>query len=117
MNSRIGNHIEFPNYEQDELVEIGMVMCRELEYTMSPAAIEAFKVYIGKRMQMPFFSNARTVRNAIDLARMRAAVRVFNEKMSPTSDGNVREEELTTIEADDFPEITAEEMERGMISA
>merc|ERR1719224_422370 len=42
MESRIGNHIEFPNYEVDELVEIGSVMCRELEYIMGDGAVEAF---------------------------------------------------------------------------
>ena len=109
MNSRIGNHIEFPNYEADELVEIGLVMCRELEYTMDAGAIDAFKAYITKRMTMPFFSNARTVRNAIDLARMRAAVRIFNEKMDPSSNGMVNEDELQTITAADFPSV--EEME------
>jgi hypothetical protein len=62
MNSRIGNHIEFPNYEADELVEIGLVMCRELEYTLDAGAIEALRAYMTKRMTMPFFSNARTVR-------------------------------------------------------
>merc|ERR1719379_2061594 len=41
MNSRIGNHIEFPNYGADELVEIGKVMCRELEYELTPDAVEA----------------------------------------------------------------------------
>ena len=66
---------------------------------------------------MPFFSNARTVRNAIDLARMRAAVRVFNEKMDPSSNGIVSEADLQTITASDFPEITAEEIAKGMISA
>merc|ERR1719453_1516784 len=96
MNSRIGNHIEFPNYEAEELVEIGLVMCRELEYEMDPSAIDAFRAYISKRMTMPFFSNARTVRNAIDLARMRAAVRLFNEKIQPTSDGMITEGELQT---------------------
>jgi len=105
MNSRIGNHIEFPNYEVDELVEIGLVMCRELEYNMAPDAIEALRAYMAKRMEMPFFSNARTVRNAIDLARMRAAVRIFNEKMQPTSDGLVTEVELQTITAADFPSV------------
>jgi len=105
MNSRIGNHIEFPNYEVDELVEIGGVMCRELEYTMDGTAVEAFRQYITKRMMMPFFSNARTVRNAIDLARMSAAVRIFNEKMSPGSDGMVSDAELMTITAADFPSI------------
>jgi len=103
MNSRIGNHIEFPNYEVDELVKIGEVMARELEYTFKDGALEAFRNYISKRIEMPFFANARTVRNAIDLARMRSAVRLFNEKMSPNSDGNVSEEELMQITAADFP--------------
>jgi len=105
MNSRIGNHIEFPNYEVDELVAIGKVMCRELEYNWGPGAEEAFGAYMQKRMTMPFFSNARTVRNAIDLARMRAAIRIFNEKMSPGSDGMVSEDELMTITGADFPSV------------
>merc|ERR1719213_728924 len=58
MNSRIGNHIDFPNYEVDELVAIGKVMCRELEYNWGPGAEEAFAAYMHKRMTMPFFSNA-----------------------------------------------------------
>jgi len=105
MNSRIGNHIEFPNYEADELVEIGKVMCRELEYILDDGALQALHAYMAKRMTMPFFSNARTVRNAIDLARMRSAVRVFNEKMAPNSDGMVTEAELQTITAADFPSV------------
>ena len=62
MASRIGNHIEFPNYETDELVEIGKVMCRDLEYTLGPDAEPALRTYMAKRMTMPFFANARTVR-------------------------------------------------------
>merc|ERR1719213_1133507 len=58
MSSRIGNHIDFPNYEVDELVEIGKVMCRELEYEMGPAAIPALTAYMEKRMELPFFANA-----------------------------------------------------------
>jgi len=105
MNSRIGNHIEFPNYLADELVEIGLVMCRELEYTMDAGAVEALRAYMSKRMTMPFFSNARTVRNAIDLARMRSAVRLFNEKTQPGSNGMISEDELMTITAADFPSV------------
>jgi len=115
MNSRIGNHIEFPNYEVEELVQIGLVMCRELEYNMDGSAIDAFRQYITKRMTMPFFSNARTVRNAIDLGRMAAAVRIFNEKMSPGSDGMVSDEELMTITAADFPSL--ESLENAAIVA
>merc|ERR1712199_28478 len=64
MSSRIGNHIDFPNYGVDELVDIGRVMCRELEYEMSDMAVPVFREYMAKRMTMPYFSNARTVRNA-----------------------------------------------------
>merc|ERR1719313_2537244 len=103
MNSRIGNHIEFPNYEVDELVTIGEVMCRELEYEMGPGAEEALRTYIGKRITMPFFANARTIRNAIDMARMRSAIRLFNEKTQPDSDGMVTADDLQTILPVDFP--------------
>merc|ERR1711862_994115 len=68
MSSRVGNHIEFPNYEADELGEIAEVMVRDLEYEMDTGAKDVFLQYIKKRMTMPFFSNARTVRNAVDRA-------------------------------------------------
>mmetsp|Transcript_28795 Transcript_28795/g.64355 ORF Transcript_28795/g.64355 Transcript_28795/m.64355 type:complete len:412 (-) Transcript_28795:237-1472(-) len=79
MSSRIGNHVDFPNYETDELVDIALVMVRDLEYELGPGAVDTFKRYIDTRKAMPFFSNARTVRNAMDRARMNAAIRIFNE--------------------------------------
>ena len=80
-------------------------MCRELEYQMAPGSREALTEYMAMRKEMPFFANARTVRNAIDLARMRAAIRIFNEKMADGSDGVVSEEELQTITGADIPEL------------
>merc|ERR1711871_654585 len=82
MSSRIGNHIDFPNYEVDELVDIAKVMIRDLEYELDPQAEMTFKSYIEHRKKMPFFSNARTVRNAMDRARMTSAIRVFNEGLA-----------------------------------
>merc|ERR1719439_568239 len=60
MSSRIGNHIDFPNYEVDELFEISKVMSRDLDYEMTDEAGDVFKKYIERRMAMPFFSNAPT---------------------------------------------------------
>ena len=117
MSSRIGNHIDFPNYEVDELFEISKVMSRDLDYEMTDEAGDVFKKYIERRMAMPFFSNARTVRNAIDLARMSAAVRLFNEKMDPSSDGFLTEAELQTITAADFPVLTEQDVTDTKISA
>jgi probable Rubsico expression protein CbbX len=108
MSSRIGNHIEFPNYEADELLSIAKVMVRDLEYEMSPAAEPIFFEYIKKRMTMPFFSNARTVRNAVDRARMRAAIRLFNTATVPGANGMVSKKDLMTLEREDF--VTVEEL-------
>jgi probable Rubsico expression protein CbbX len=108
MSSRVGNHIEFPNYEPEELVGIAKVMVRDLEYEMAPDAEPVFFEYIKKRMTMPYFSNARTVRNAVDRARMRAAIRLFNKAFDPSSDGMVSKAELMTLEKSDF--VTVEEL-------
>merc|ERR1711906_70286 len=108
MSSRIGNHIEFPNYEADELLSIAKVMVRDLEYEMSPAAEPIFYEYIKKRMTMPYFSNARTVRNAVDRARMRAAIRLFNTATSAGANGMVSKKDLMTLEQGDF--VTVQEL-------
>jgi probable Rubsico expression protein CbbX len=108
MSSRIGNHIEFPNYEAEELLSIAKVMVRDLEYEMSPAAEPIFFEYIKKRMTMPFFSNARTVRNAVDRARMRAAIRLFNTATMAGANGMVSKRDLMTLEQADF--VTVQEL-------
>jgi len=103
MSSRIGNHIDFPNYEKEELVEIAQVMARDLQYFMDDAAAAKFQEYIDLRMQFPFFSNARTVRNAMDRARMNSAIRIFNDAVTKsTGDGMVSPSDLATITESDF---------------
>merc|ERR1711906_18106 len=108
MSSRVGNHIEFPNYEPEELVSIAKVMCRDLEYEMSVDSEPIFFEYIKKRMSMAYFSNARTVRNAVDRARMRAAIRLFNTATQPGHNGMVSKEDLMTLEKGDF--VSVEEL-------
>merc|ERR1711966_39059 len=108
MSSRIGNHIEFPNYEPEELLQIAKVMCRDLEYNISPDAEPVFFEYIKKRMSMTYFSNARTVRNAVDRVRMRAAIRLFNTATQPGHNGMVSKEDLMTLEKGDF--VSVEEL-------
>lgn len=103
MMSRIGNHINFPNYSADELLKIAEVMGRDLEYEIAPDALPVFKKYIELRMELPFFSNARTVRNAMDRARMNAAIRTFDKFAIDGENGGVCSvEDLKLITADDF---------------
>ena len=69
---------------------------------MTEEAGEVLKKYMVRRMAMPFFSNARTVRNAMDRARMNSAIRVFDVAISDESDGNVSAEQIKSIEASDI---------------
>jgi len=103
MMSRIGNHIDFPNYTADELVKIAEVMSRDLEYDIDDAAYATFKNYISERMQLPFFSNARTVRNAMDRARMNSAIRTFERfAINGENGGMCSVQDLKNISSEDF---------------
>merc|ERR1712038_1465612 len=103
MMSRIGNHIDFPNYEADELVAIANVMARDLEYDIDQDAFPVFKDYIERRMDLPYFSNARTVRNAMDRARMNAAIRTFEKYAIDGVNGGVcTVDDLKSIRKEDF---------------
>uniref|UniRef100_A0A6S9BK35 AAA+ ATPase domain-containing protein n=1 Tax=Ditylum brightwellii TaxID=49249 RepID=A0A6S9BK35_9STRA len=103
MMSRIGNHIDFPNYKSDELVQISSVMARDLEYDIHPDAYPVFQHYIEERMKLPYFSNARTVRNAMDRARMNSAIRTFERfAINGENGGLCTVEDLRSIMSEDF---------------
>nr|QXI87688.1 Cbbx [Sargassum feldmannii] len=78
LSSRISNHVDFPDYSSEELLIIGKMMLEEQQYQFSPAAEAVFLDYIKKRREQPLFANARSIRNALDRARMRQANRNFD---------------------------------------
>jgi probable Rubsico expression protein CbbX len=75
--SRVAYHVDFPSYSTDELIAIAYTMLERLNYEFTPAADQAFREYIALRLQQPQFANARSVRNAIDRARLRQATRLL----------------------------------------
>ncbi|MCK1709250.1 MULTISPECIES: CbbX protein [unclassified Bradyrhizobium] len=77
--SRIAHHIDFPDYGEAELLVIAELMLRERGYRFSAAAREAFEKYIELRRTQPFFSNARSIRNAVDRIRLRQADRLVSD--------------------------------------
>jgi probable Rubsico expression protein CbbX len=74
--SRIAHHIDFPDYADDELLAIAELMLRDMNYRFSADAREAFVRYIELRKTQPLFSNARSIRNALDRMRLRQANRL-----------------------------------------
>ena len=107
--SRIAHHIEFPDYTDQELLKIADLMLTEQNYDLSPAARKALLDYIPLRRSQSHFANARSIRNALDRARLRLAKRVFE-----TAKGPVDAKTLSTIEESD---IRASRVFRGGLDA
>ena len=101
LSSRITNHIDFPDYSVEELLKISKLMLEEQQYQLTPDAEIALGQYITKRKEQPLFANARSVKNALDRARMRQANRIFDSR------GQVlTKKDLVNLEAEDLLQST-----------
>ena len=101
LSSRIANHIDFPDYNVEELLKIAKIMLDDQQYKLTPEAEVALSQYITKRKEKPLFANARSVKNALDRARMRQANRIFDSR------GQVlTKKELVNLEAEDILQST-----------
>jgi probable Rubsico expression protein CbbX len=96
MHSRIAHHIDFPDYTADELLTITRLMASQLDYEMTDETLAVWRQYIVQRMQQPRFSNARSMRNALDRARLRHANRIFGRG------GQLSRADLTTLMPEDI---------------
>jgi probable Rubsico expression protein CbbX len=97
LSSRIAHHLEFPDYTAEELELIAETILAQMQYRLSPEAREALREYLPLRMVQPHFANARSVRNALDRARLRQANRLFVQRNK-----TLTRTELMTIEGDDI---------------
>jgi hypothetical protein len=97
MHSRIAHHIDFPDYTLDELSEIGALMVGRDGYRLSPAAETTFGDYLARRRAQPRFANARSVRNALERARLRHANRLVENGSADLS-----RDDLMRLEPEDF---------------
>ncbi len=80
MASRIAHHIDFPDYGEDELFAIAGIMLEKTKYRLDAGAEGALREYIALRKKQPHFANARSIRNALDRARLRQAKRLFEQR-------------------------------------
>ena len=96
--SRIANHIHFPDYSAEELLKIGEIMLSEQQYRITEEGKKVFLQYIQLRKQQPLFANARSIKNAIDRARMRQANRIFELN----SNVELSKSDIVTLDIKDF---------------
>jgi probable Rubsico expression protein CbbX len=97
LSSRVAHHIDFPDYDIDELMAIAHLMLDQQNYVLGPGAEEAFRAYLERRIKRPRFAHGRSVRNSIDRARLRQANRLFAQHS-----GLLSRDELMTITPDDI---------------
>jgi probable Rubsico expression protein CbbX len=97
MSSRVAHHIDFPDYTPAELHSIAGLMLGQMQYRLDSEADTALLQYIQRRIKQPHFANARSVRNALDRARLRQASRLFERR-----GGLLSKEDLVTIKAADI---------------
>jgi probable Rubsico expression protein CbbX len=96
MGSRVAHHIDFPDYDVDELLAIARLMVEQRDYVLDADAEDALAAYVERRRAQPRFANARSIRNAIDRARLRQAARLFD------APGPLTRDDLVTLEARDI---------------
>ncbi|MCY1235449.1 Stage V sporulation protein K [compost metagenome] len=97
MSSRVAHHIDFPDYQLEELRQIADLMLAEMQYHFDDESRAVFADYLARRMAQPHFANARSVRNALDRARLRHASRLLDDPGTVVDD-----RALTTITAGDL---------------
>jgi probable Rubsico expression protein CbbX len=97
LSSRIAHHLDFPDYSPQELEAIAQRMLLSMQYQLSPSGVQALRDYIPLRMRQGHFANARSIRNALDRARLRQANRLFEH-----SGRQLTRQELMTIEGEDL---------------
>jgi probable Rubsico expression protein CbbX len=98
--SRIAHHIDFPDYSEAELLDIAKLMAQQMHYQLPGDAEQALADYIARRTKQPRFANARSMRNALDRARLRQANRLFNRALR--EGGSTGADLLQTLAAADI---------------
>lgn len=100
ISSRIGNHVDFLDYEVDELVQISQFLLHnENRYQFTSEAIEILKYYIAQLVKFPAFANVRTIKIFLNQLLSYQSIRV---EKTLTEKGELRYDSLIKIEKNDF---------------
>lgn len=108
LSSRCPIVLEFGDYTVEQLLEIAGRICAERDYALAPPARGALGMVLGLEALDPNFGNGRIVRNLVERAIRRQAVRLADRPRATRA-------ELMELTVDDFdlPEFVASLVDRG----
>ena len=104
--SRMGNWLDFPDYDDQELLDIANLLANSYDYNYPSDAQGKFVEFMNIRKEFPYFSNARTVRNTMERARRIAATRILNDALDNGTLYTM--DEIQTFQAADFQKMVDE---------
>lgn len=98
LRSRIAFHIDFPDYNPDELTEIFKLMAKKRGYKISDEVAAHCKSIFKRVAKKKNFGNGRFVRNLLEQAWLKQAQRIVKQNEG----GTVTKDDLISFTVDDF---------------
>ena len=107
ISSRIGNHVDFKDYDSNDLIEITKyLLTNENRYKYTPESIKIFQHYIDQLKTFPAFANARTLKVLVNQVLAFQAIRVEDTLAQA---GSIDYDSLVTIRPEDFKYFTPDD--------
>ena len=107
ISSRIGNHVDFKDYNVEELTDITkFLLHNDNRYKFTDEALTSLVFYIEQLVTFPAFANARTIKVFLNQLLAYQAVRV---EESLVKKGTLVYEDLVTLTRQDFNGLCAED--------
>ncbi|MBO4903086.1 MAG: AAA family ATPase [Lachnospiraceae bacterium] len=79
LRSRIAFHLDFPDYDEDELVQILQLMAKQKGFTLEDGVTERCRGIFADALRHKDFGNGRFVRNLLEQAILAQADRLYRE--------------------------------------
>ena len=92
LRSRIAFHVDFPDYNAEELCDILKLMSREKGYILDKEAEKKCRVIFERACENAEFGNGRFVRNVLEQAIIKQSSRIVSE----------HKKVISTLSASDF---------------
>jgi len=100
VSSRIGNHVDFVDYNVEELMEITkFLLHNEKRYKFDEKTVELLLFYIQQLVVFPAFANVRTIKIFLNQLLSYQAIRVENTLLKT---GEINYKSLVNLQAEDF---------------
>jgi probable Rubsico expression protein CbbX len=107
ISSRIGNHIDFPDYNLNDLKDITkFLLHNQNRYKFTDETLTLLGFYIDQLIAFPAFANVRTIKVFLNQLFAYQAVRVENELLK---NGKIQYDSLITIKKEDFQYFTSDD--------